>query len=103
MMKSAVVLSALIVLAIGWVSRVEAQQSAVTATYRITADVLMQDYEGTVGLQAMRYPPPFKQKFKMDLKSKDAKKVWQQIALEVTPKENLSSISVALFAAHEDE
>ena len=69
-----------------------------TATYRVTVDVRMQEYDGWVGLTAYRYPAPFKAKFETRLNPDKAPDAWQQVTLDVPPKEAMSSISIFLTA-----
>lgn len=69
-----------------------------TATHRISVDVRMDDYDGRAGLICYRYPPPLKPNFKVELSSDDAVEGWQTVHVDVPPKEDMASISVAIWA-----
>lgn len=68
------------------------------ATYRATIDVRKQDCDSKLELRAYRYPAPIKQKLEAPHRGDETTDGWQQLTLDIPPKEGMTSITLFLFA-----
>lgn len=68
------------------------------ATYRATIDVRLQDCDAKFELRAYRYPAPIKQKLEASYQGDETTDGWQQVSLDIPPKEGMNSVTLFLFA-----
>jgi len=70
---------------------------AKAATYRVTADVRLQDFDGWIALQSQCYPQP-QPRFRTKLRAESVQSGWQEISLDIKPKNNTTRFSLFFVA-----